>query len=191
MEPILTLPYSEWIVAEQLGKALPSRQGYSVYAPLSRQEKGVDLLVTRRGRGASRVAALQVKDSRVFEQPRGRFRFVIWFKRFPVAEQADFFVLAALYPEVTGRGDGAKSTRWSPLLLLFRRAEMARFLEALRTRSGRKERMFYFGFDSPERVVLTRGAARERDFTPPTFARRLSMLRSFLGRPGSRLRRAG
>jgi len=46
MEPILTLPYSEWLVAEKLMRLLPPKEGYSVYAPLSRQEKGVDLLVT-------------------------------------------------------------------------------------------------------------------------------------------------
>ena len=57
MEPIVTLPYSEWLVAEQLMKQLPARQGYSVYAPLSRQEKGVDLLVTRRATGKTYVAA--------------------------------------------------------------------------------------------------------------------------------------
>ena len=55
MEPILTLPYSEWLVAEQLMKALPASQGYSVYAPLSRQEKGVDLLLARRSNGVTRA----------------------------------------------------------------------------------------------------------------------------------------
>lgn len=77
--------------------ALPSRQGYSVYAPLSRQEKGVDLLVTHRSAGSSRVATLQVKYSRAYQSPRSSFHFTVCFRSFAVPEEADFFVLASLY----------------------------------------------------------------------------------------------
>jgi hypothetical protein len=180
MEPIVTLPYSEWLVAERLIEALPARQGYSVYVPLSRQEKGVDLLITRRANGISRSATLQVKYSRAYEPQRGRFNFAIWFRSFAVPDQADFIVLAALYPNITGRGTGPKSKWWLPLLLLFRRDEMAELLASLRTKSGLPDRMFYFGFDSPEQVVLTRGAAEERDFTDFTFSKRVVLLRDSL-----------
>ncbi len=180
MEPIVTLPYSEWLVAERLMEALPVRQGYSVYVPLSRQQKGVDLLITRRSNGVSRSATLQVKYSRAYEPKRGPFHFAIWFRSFPVPEQADFFVLAALYPNITGRGTGPKSKWWLPLLLLFRRDEMSEFLASLRTKSGVPDRMFYFGFDSPDQVVLTRGAAEERDFTDFTFSKRVVLLKECL-----------
>jgi len=181
MEPILTLPYSEWLVAEHLMKALPSSDGYSVYAPLSRQEKGVDLLLTRRTNGTSRAATLQVKYSRAYEQrPRAKFKFVSWFRSFPVTEQADFFVLASLYPNVTGRGDGSKTSWWLPLLLLFRREEMAQLISSLRTRSGARERMFYFEFDTPQQVLLTRGAVEPRDVTSHTLSTSLPLLREFL-----------
>ena len=53
MEPIITLPYSEWLVAEHLMKTFPIREGYSLYAPLSRQEKGVDLILSRRAGGSA------------------------------------------------------------------------------------------------------------------------------------------
>jgi hypothetical protein len=180
MEPIVTLPYSEWLVAERLMDALPARQGYSVYVPLSRQEKGVDLLITRRLKGISRSATVQVKYSRAYEPQRGRFNFAIWFRSFPVPDQADFFVLAALYPNITGRGTGPKSKRWLPLLLLFRRDEMAELIASLRTRSGAPDRMFYFGFDSPEEVFLTRGAAEERNFTDFTFSKRVGLIKDCL-----------
>ena len=180
MEPIVTLPYSEWLVAERLMAALPPRQGYSVYVPLSRQEKGVDLLLTRRVNGVSRTATLQVKYSRAYEPQRGRLNFAIWFRTFPVPDQADFFVLAALYPNITGRGTGPKAERWLPLLLLFRHNEMVELLASLRTKAGLPDRMFYFGFDSPEQVVLTRGSAEERDFTDFIFSKRVAMLRDFL-----------
>lgn len=184
MEPILTLPYSEWLVAEKLMKALPASQGYSVFAPLSRQEKGVDLLLTRRLRGLTRSAALQVKYSRAYERrPNAQFRFVIWFRAFPVSERADFFILASLYPNVTGHSKGPRASSWLPFLLLFQREEMATLLSSLRTRSGKVERMFYFEFDTPDRIVLTRGAPEHRDYTSFSFARRIPLLKQFLGTP--------
>jgi hypothetical protein len=72
MDPIITLPYSEWVVAQQLTKSFPVREGYSVFAPLSRQEKGVDLVLVQRQRGATRAASIQVKFSRTYDQPQSR-----------------------------------------------------------------------------------------------------------------------
>jgi len=182
VEPILTLPYSEWLVAEHLMRTLPSRAGYSVYAPLSRQERGVDLLLTRRIDGVSRVAALQIKFSRAYEQKlQSPFKFGTLFKRFEVGKAADFFVLASLYPNITGRGGGRKASWWLPLMLMFEREEMATFMDLLQTRSGKRERMFYFGFDSPREVVLTRGRSEDRDFTCHTLENRLALIRKFLG----------
>lgn len=182
MEPILTLPYSEWLVAGQLMSALPAAEGFSVYAPLSRQEKGVDLLLIRRTGHVSRVATLQVKYSRAYEAaPGAEFKFVIWFRGFPVPTEADFIILAALYPNITGSGGGKKSSWWLPLLLVFRREEMEVFISSLRTKSGSPDRMFYFGFDSPARVVQTRGAPKHRDCSEFTFQHRLPLLREFLG----------
>jgi hypothetical protein len=181
MEPILTLPYSEWLVAQQLMLALPTREGFSVYAPLSRQEKGVDLLITKREKGMNRVATLQVKYSRAYETPpKSKFRFAIWFRGFRVPEEADFVILAALYPNITGKGGGTQASWWLPLLLVFTREEMSGVISSLRTRSGKPDKMFYFGFDSPEQVVQTRGAPEDRDCTDFTFANRLPMLRAVL-----------
>jgi hypothetical protein len=179
MEPIITLPYSEWLVAEQLMRALSARDGDSVYAPLSRQEKGVDLILARRTAGGSRMATLQVKYSRAYEQPPRRgFKFETLFHSFPVSEFADFFVLASLYPNITGRGDGKQLSSWLPLLLVFKRKEMAEFIASLRTRGGRVDRMFGFGFDSPKRVLHTRGAVEHRDVTRYTFEKRVTDLQA-------------
>jgi len=70
MEPIFTLPYSEYVVAQRLATVLHSAQGFSLHAPLSRQEKGVDLVVTLRTGGLTRAATLQVKASRTYSRPR-------------------------------------------------------------------------------------------------------------------------
>jgi hypothetical protein len=183
MEPIITLPYSEWLVAEQLKKSLPASQGYSLYAPLSRQEQGVDLLVTRPRNGITRAATLQVKYSRTYPRPPGKeYRFSTWFRAFPVSDRADFFVLASLYPRIDGRGGGTKSSYWLPMLLLLRREEVGELLSSLRARSGKAVSMFYFGFNKPDRVVLTRGAPEHRDFSSCTFSARLPMLKEYLAR---------
>ncbi len=181
MEPIVTLPYSEWLVAQQLMKAFPASQGYSVYAPLSRQEKGVDLLLARRLNGITRAATLQVKYSRAYERPPGaQYRFSTWFRAFPVSERADFFVLASLYPRIDGRGSGTKSSWWLPMLLLLRRKEIADLMSSLCTRKGKVDSMFYFGFNKPDCVVLTRGAREHRDVSSLTFAARLPLLEEYL-----------
>jgi hypothetical protein len=182
VEPIITLPYSEWFVAQHLARAFPTRDGYSLYAPLSRQEKAVDLLLTRRAKGVSRVATLQIKYSRAYEKlPNAQFKFETFFRSFAVAEQADFYILATLYPNITGRGGGAKSSWWLPLLLLFSRQEMAELISSLRTRRGAVDRMFYFAFDDPPaRIVQTRGAVQPRDVTSFNFSSRLEVLRQFL-----------
>jgi hypothetical protein len=184
MEPILTLAYSEWLVAEHLMKALRARQGYSVYAPLSRQERAVDLILTRRLNGVTRAATLQIKYGRVFVQkPTYPFTFEALFKRFQ-PQDADFFVLVTLYPNITGRGGGSRKSWWLPLLLLFTRDEMNQFMSSLHKPTGEIERhMFYIAFDTPTKVVLTRGGGgKTPDLTKFRFQSRLPMLRDFLSR---------
>jgi len=183
MEPIFTLRYSEWLVADLLRKELPKRQGYSIYLPLSRQEKGVDLLVTRRARGKSRTVTLQVKYSRNWEDKRrnATFPFIMSFNVFDVSERADFFVLTTLFPGYTRPGTGAKRTRWLPLILVFTRREMSRLISSLRTRSGRPEHRFYFSFTPPGHVFLTRGAPEPKNYSAYTLKARLPFLRRQLG----------
>ena len=67
-----------------------------------------------------------------------------------------------------------------PLILVFERKEMAEFIGSLQTRSGKREGMFYFGFDSANEVALTRGAAGRPDFTSHTFKNSLASIKKFL-----------
>src|SRR5262245_40609367 len=95
MEPIFSLPYPEFCVAQQLSRLLPARLGYSLYAPVSRQQPGVDLVVARRGGQRVRVACLQVKSSRTYspQKPpvrtkRPTSRYYTWFNNFECPPQA-------------------------------------------------------------------------------------------------------
>ncbi len=188
MEPIFSLPYSEFCVAQQLAQLLPPSQGYSLYAPISRQQPGVDLVIARRRSRKVRVAYIQVKSSRTYSSPtttartKRPFRYNTWFKNFDCPPQADFFCLVALYPAVDSAQRRELGTWWAPQILLFSQAEMRRFLRSVRTVGGKKDRMFGFGFDRPGEAVQTRGdsARRYRDFSHHLLPCRLATLRSFL-----------
>jgi hypothetical protein len=158
MEPVLTLPYSEWLVAEQLMKNLPAKNGYSVFAPLSRQQKGVDLILARRLKEKSRVVTLQVKYSRAYEKgPKSKYTFLAWFKVFKIPDEADVFALTVLYPNITGKGTEPKKSLWKPLVLLIPKKEMIKIANSLQTKAGNPDVMFYLEFDDSKKVFLTRG----------------------------------
>jgi hypothetical protein len=91
MEPVWTLPYAEYCVALQLQRACPQSRGYTVFAPMSRQERGVDLVLARRARGHTRVATIQVKSSRTYSRPKATartkkpLRYYTWFNNFDLS----------------------------------------------------------------------------------------------------------
>lgn len=191
MEPVFTLPYSEYCVAQQLTRLLPARQGYSIYAPLSRQEKGVDLVVTRRRGRRTRAATIQVKSSRTYSRPTqtGRtlrpFKYYTWFNNFELPKQADFIALIALYPPEEARTRRRRDSWWAPVILVFSQREMRGFLRRVKTRRGTRDRMFGFGFDDGSAVFQTRGDQhrRYRDYSTHLLKRKVSEIKAF---PGAR-----
>src|SRR5438876_9767950 len=105
MEPIFTLPYPEFCVAQQLARWLPASRGYSLYAPVSRQQPGVDLVLARRRGSKVGVACIQVKSSPTYSRrtaPTARtrrpFRYDTSFNHFECPPQAAFSCLVSLYP---------------------------------------------------------------------------------------------
>lgn len=188
MEPVFSLPYSEFCVAQQLARLLPASRGYSLYVPVSRQQPGTDLLLMRRCDRQVRAACIQVKSSRTYSRPAATprakrpFRYDTWFNSFECPPQADFFCLVALYPAVDAAQRRDLGTWWAPQILLFTQREMRRFLSGVRTVQGAPDRMFGFGFDGPNEAFQTRGDAnrRYRDFSAYVLGRRLHVLRSFL-----------
>lgn len=188
MEPIFTLPYSEFCVAQQLARLLPASLGYSLYAPVSRQQPGVDLVIVRRRSRRVHVACIQVKSSRTYSSPRTTartkkpFRYHTWFNNFDCPPEADFFCLVALYPAVDSAQRRELGTWWAPQILLFSQREMRQFLLSVRTVGGKRDPMFGFGFDQADEAIQTRGdsARRYRDFSPHLLPRRVATLRRFL-----------
>lgn len=189
MEPVFTLPYSEFCVAQQLARLLPASKGYSLFAPLSRQQPGVDLVLTKRRGRRNSAACIQVKSSRTYSRktaPTARtkkpYRYYTWFNRFECAPEADFYCLVALYPAVDAATHRDLGTWWSPQILLFTHTEMQRLMRSVKTVSGSPDRMFGFGFNDPMEAFQTRGDSKRRhlSFSDHLLPLRLNLLREFL-----------
>ena len=188
MDPVFTVPYSEFCVAQQLTRLLPSKQGYSIFAPLSRQEKGVDLVVTKRAATRSRVATIQVKASRTYSPQKVTTRtkrpllYHTWYNAFECPPEADFFFLLALYPAIDLPQKRELGSWWAPQILVFSQAEMKQFLSSVRTVAGNPDKMFGFGFNDPKESFQTRGDPERqyRDFSAHLLARRTTLIEDFL-----------
>lgn len=188
MEPVFTLPFSEFSVAQQLAHHLPSSRGFSLYAPVSRQQKGVDLVMVRRRRGRASTATIQVKSSRTYtsrtetDRTKRPFQYRTWFNNFECPDEADFVFLTALYPPAEAWQDRRKGSWWAPVTLVFTRTEMKRFLRHVKTRSGNRDAMFGFGFDDEKAIYQTRGDRHRRytDYTDHLLVSRLAEIVAFL-----------
>jgi hypothetical protein len=171
MDPIFTLQWPEFLLANRLQKLLPKKDGYSILIPTSRQEKGIDLAVLKKSQGQNRVVTLQIKASRTyFGKPPKRegtktFSFYTWFNRFDVPEEADFILLSGMYAPDTGRTKPVTAKWYRDCTLLFTNDEMKRFMQNCLTVGGKPDKMFSFGFDDPSAVFQTRGD-RERKLKP-------------------------
>jgi hypothetical protein len=174
MDPVFTLPYSEYAVVDTLTKQLSKSHGFSIYVPASRQEKGVDFLVYNSKQ--QRSLRFQVKSSRSYVNydkkslSKGHFRYTLWFNNFRkryVVGEADYFILFGLYPDYTVDSRiAAMKSFWCPLILCFRDEEMKALLDSVLTKKERKpDRFFYIAFDSPDLVYGTRGFSSQLDLS--------------------------
>ncbi|OHD07313.1 MAG: hypothetical protein A2Y41_04805 [Spirochaetes bacterium GWB1_36_13] len=162
MDPIISLPYTEYAVASHLSKYFKTNENYSLFAPLSRQEKGVDLLLSKREEFKTKTISIQVKASRTYspEPPKRentkRFSFYTWFNRFEVPKEADLFALIGIYPPIDNRTQKMK-TWWDAVILILNYNEMSDFVNNVKTIQGKPDKMFGFGFDKPNQIFQTRG----------------------------------
>lgn len=163
MEPVFTLSYSEYCVGIQLQEAFKRKEGFSLFVPMSRQEKGVDLLLTKRNSERMACVAIQVKASRTYSPKPSKsgigkqFRYYTWFNTFDVPKEADYILMVGLYPPEEGRTNKRASSWWSAVMLAFPYTDLVQFMENVKTRTGNPDRMFGFGFNEPTKITQTRG----------------------------------
>lgn len=190
MDPVFTLQWPEFLLAERLQRHFPKSKNCSVLVPTSRQEKGIDLaLVHKRPEAASRVALFQVKSSRTYtpdppkKESTRRYKFHTWFNTFEPSDQADFFLLIGMYAPDSARTRPVNEAWYRDITLLFTYAEMLSFLQSCHTVAGKRDGKFGFGFDSEAKVEQTRGDRHRKyvDYTQYLLEHRLPLIRKHIG----------
>ncbi|MDO8563672.1 MAG: hypothetical protein Q7R87_01550 [Nanoarchaeota archaeon] len=174
MEPIFTLPYPEYAIAEYLSKQFKQKDGYSILIPTSRQQKGFDLVILNLKSGKS--IKIQVKASRTwtgeFSKRKSKYRNFNHYTRFKVFDidegMSDYYLLHGLYPIISSEGVAKNS--YSEIILALDESEMIKFLSDIKQKSGKSDSYFGFGFDNDQEVYLTRGFIGE---TPPPLSQHL------------------
>jgi hypothetical protein len=188
MDPVFTLQWPEFILANRLQKLLPKKDGYSILIPTSRQEKGIDLAVLKKGNGPNQVVTIQIKASRTYfgtpskRESVKRFSFYTWFRRFDVPKEADFILLFGMYAPDRGRTKSVKTKWYRDCTLLFTKNEMKSLMQNCLTVGGRPDAMFSFGFDAPSAVFQTRGDKDRslKDFSDFLFEKRIKLIKEAL-----------
>ena len=191
MEPIFALPYAEYVIATLLQKHLKKKEGYSVQIPLSRQQKGIDLLVYNQK--TKKAVSIQIKSSRSWQRKPvkrknvQKFRHGSWFSKFDCKKGiADFYVFFILCPtgKLSGkRLDKTKASKkwWNYKVIIFKDKEMRALLRKIRTKKGKPESFFGFGFnDGSKDIYVTRGLKRPTQYTSYLFEHKFREIKKAL-----------
>lgn len=187
MEPVFTLPYGEYSVANELGKIFKKSDGYSILIPTSRQQKGFDLVVYNSE--TKKAVSIQVKSSRTYngtipkrKSLKQRFKHYTWFNKFDLEEgSADFYILFGLYStNLEGKKlDHCRDPKkwYSQILLIFSEEQMIRLMKSF------DDSKFSFGFNNSENIFLTRGKKlqeNEDELSSYLFDKKVHEIKDFL-----------
>ena len=115
MEPIFTMQYGEFAVADYLSKKIKDS---SVFIPTSAQQKGIDMLLYRYVNDHNTTNTIQVKMSRTYykEKRHKGFTYNLWFNRFDIQENANWYILVGIYARFSQNANArAKSTIWDTI----------------------------------------------------------------------------
>jgi hypothetical protein len=165
MEGKFTLQWPEYAVMNKLAEAF-KKENYAVFVPVSRQQKGIDLLLFNTKNHKS--LTIQVKSSRSFymgrEREEQKLGYAIWLNNFVdkiSGAGADYYIIYGLYPRKNTKGVPAES--WDDLFLCYSEAEMLTFLKRVRQKKDRQKPDKFFGFEFNDKgtVVTGRGILTE------------------------------
>ena len=165
MEPIFTMQYGEFAVADYLSKKI---RDSSVFIPTSAQQKGIDMLLYRYVDNHNITNTIQVKMSRTYYKERQRkgFTYNLWFNRFDIQENANWYILVGIYARFSQNANArAKSTIWDTIMLAFTNKEMQMFMDSVKQKKDptKDDKMFGFGFDEDKVIYQTRGCSHPID----------------------------
>ena len=153
-----SLSFGEDVVAKEMSFILngDSKKQYSIYAPLSRQEKGIDLLI--RNNENAKTTTVQVKVSRTWNNKQGTYGTFFNVFKIDDEQRADYYALIAMYAHYdSDKPLKFNLVQYKPIILIFTYEEMKEELEKLTTKKGTKESKFYHEFLEEDDIKLTRG----------------------------------
>lgn len=169
MQPIFTMQYGEFKVSDFLAKNI---RNSSVFIPASAQEKGIDLLLYRNSNGKNKVVTIQVKMSRTYYDHNNGFDNHLWFNRFVVQPNADWYILMGIYARHPKKDQAANSkvsdTGWDYIMLAFTNTEMKYFMDSVRQKKNpdKPDSMFGFSFNEEQSEIRqTRGYHSQREMS--------------------------
>lgn len=178
MQPVFTLQYGEFAVADYLSKNIKEA---SVFIPSSAQEKGIDLLLYKFSNGMNLINTIQVKMSRAYYNVSSKYQSTLWYNRFEPKDNADWFILVGIYANCpTDVNASIKAFEWDTIMMAFKNKEMKQFMDEVRlkTNTERKDKMFGFGFNEKNEIVQTRGYIKERDMSQYLIENRIEEIRN-------------
>ena len=110
--------------------------------------------------------------SRTYYDYNNGFSNHLWFRRFPIQENADWYILMGIYAKHPKEEQAASSkvadTGWADIMLAFTNTEMRYFMDSVRQKKNpdKPDSMFGFSFDEDQtRVLQTRGFKEPRVMT--------------------------
>lgn len=115
----------------------------------------------------TQTLGVQVKMSRTYRVGK-KYSHTLWFNRFEPQSNADLFILIGTYaPSPNIDESRISNIQWQNVILAFTFEEMQEFMEnvRLKTDPSKYDKMFGFGFNSPNAIFQTRGFAAEREMT--------------------------
>jgi hypothetical protein len=182
MEPVFTMQYGEFAVADYLSKMI---NDISIFIPTSAQQKGIDMLLYRFNNGCNTTSTIQVKMSRTYYDQRRiiNYPYYLWFNRFPIQDNADWYILVGIYAKHSKNANASvKSTCWDTIMLAFTKEEMKSFMIGVKQKKDptKDDKMFGFGFDDSKQIFQTRGYPTHRDMTKYLIEKRIQEIEASL-----------
>ncbi len=146
-----TIPFPEYDIAIELQKAFPKKNDFSVAIPFSRQQKFYDLLLIN-GKSKKSVT-IQVKSSRTyFRSEKSEYQYGSFLNYFDIKDNySDFYFVYLPYP-LFDKNFGPRA-KWDRKILVFTQKEMVVLLGNVKTKAGKQERFFSFGFNATDGMI--------------------------------------
>ena len=175
-----TIQFPEYDIANKLKEEFSQKDNFSVAIPLSRQQKYYDLLLVNGAK--NKFVTIQVKSSRTYlGREKDIFDYYSWFNRFDIKDNySDFYFLYMTYPFFDE--NGKPRAKWNTKILVFNQKEMKQILDQVKTKSGKPDLFFSFGFnqDKDSKIYGQRGfsSQKDKDYSANLLENRITELRT-------------